>query len=57
LGIRSPNGSGCSLTSEQVKDLGAVLSRFYTVMTNNELMEIELPQTDQKWEKLSLEFS
>jgi hypothetical protein len=57
FGIRTPNGSGYSLTSEQVKDLGAVLSRFYTIVTNNELMEIELPQTDQKWERLSLEFS
>jgi hypothetical protein len=57
LGIRSANGSGYNLTSEQVKDLGPVLSRFYTMMTNNELMEIELPQAAQKWEKLSLEFS
>jgi hypothetical protein len=51
-------GSRMSLLSkDEEAELGIFLGRLYMGITNNDLLEIELPQTTQKRETLSLEFS
>ena len=57
VGALSPNGTNYNLTADQLKTLDVALTRMYTAMRFDELLEIELPQTIQKWEKLSLELS
>lgn len=57
VGARSPNGTNYNVTNDQFKTLSVALTRLYVAITNDELLEIELPQTIQKWERLSLELS
>jgi hypothetical protein len=56
-GKSSPNGTNYNVTKDERKALSFAVTRLYGAMTNNDLLQIELPQTIQKWERLSIELS
>jgi hypothetical protein len=56
-GTSSPNGTNYDMTNDQLKALTVALARVHGAMTDDELLEIELPQAIQKWERVSLELS
>jgi hypothetical protein len=57
LGTSSPNGTNYNMTNDQLKGLTVALDRLHGAMTDDQLLEIELPQAIQKWERVSLELS
>jgi hypothetical protein len=57
LGTSSPNGTNYNFTNDQLQALTVALARLHGAMTDDELLEIELPQAIQKWERVSLELS
>jgi len=57
LGTSSPNGTDYDIPNDQFKALTVALARLHGAMTDDELLEIELPQAIQKWERVSLELS
>jgi hypothetical protein len=56
-GTSSPNGTNYDMTNDQLKALTVALARVHGAVTDDELLEIELPQVIQKWERVSLELS
>jgi hypothetical protein len=56
-GKSSRNGTNYNLTNDERKALSFAVTHLYGAMTNNDLLEIELPQTIQKGERLSIELS
>ena len=56
-GTSSPNGTNYDMTNDQLKALTVALARVHGAMTDDELLEIELPQAIQKWERVSLELA
>ena len=57
LGRNSPNGTKYDITNDQHKALTVALASVHGAMTDDELLQIELPQAIQKWERVSLELS
>jgi hypothetical protein len=56
-GKSSPNGTNYNVTKDERKALSFAVTHLYGAMTNNDLLEIELPEAIQKWESLSIELS